>query len=184
MINYLQIQSNVFKSHKKLLFVFLIMIMQQALLGQKPPKPVLPLYYEKVKLVYTPDSSGNRIPDFSYCGYKASEDPIPEVPVKVVVPFKAGYSTSRIQAAIDYKSKLPLDANGFRGAVLLLPGKHEVYRQLLIADSGVVLRGNGIGEKGAYRISAGNDRASLIRIAGQNDKHVHPEEIPSRAIPE
>ncbi|MBS1653437.1 MAG: pectate lyase [Bacteroidetes bacterium] len=158
------------------LSLLILLLSQQALLAQKQAKPVLPLYVEKGKLVYTPDSLGNRIPDFSYCGYKASEETIPDVPVKVAVPYKAGDATLRIQAAIDYVSKLPLDANGFRGAVLLLPGKHQVYGQLKIAASGVVLRGSGIGEKGTQLISAGTDRATLIRIVGVNDKQVQQEE--------
>jgi hypothetical protein len=177
MTNDLPAKLLVFKSHKKIILVFLMMTIQQALMGQKPAKPVLPLYFDKGKLVYTPDSLGNCIPDFSYCGYKASEDDIPDVPVRVVVPFKAGDAVARIQAAIDYVGRLPLDGNGFRGTVLLLPGKHEVSGQLLIAASGIVLRGSGIGEKGAQLVSSGNDRATLIRIAGQNDKHLQPEEI-------
>ena len=46
----------------------------------KPVKPALPVAYIGNKLVYTPDSLGNRIPDFSYCGYKASATSIPFVP--------------------------------------------------------------------------------------------------------
>jgi len=154
----------------------LLIIFQQALLAQKQAKPVLPLYVEKGKLIYTPDSLGNRIPDFSYCGYRASEEMIPDVPVKVVVPVKPGDATLRIQAAINYVSKLPQDANGFRGAVLLLPGTYEVFGQLRIAASGVVLRGSGISDKGTRLISAGTGRATLIRIAGINDKKNQAEE--------
>lgn len=149
----------------------------QALQAQKPVKPVPLLYVNaEKKLAYTPDSLGNRIPDFSYCGYKASEQPIPMVDVKVVVPVKTGDATARIQAAIDYVSKLPLDANGFRGAVLLLPGKYEVYGQLKITASGVVLRGSGANEKGTQLIGAGTDRATLIRIVGKKDKQVSAEQ--------
>ena len=73
------------KTAYRFLFLFSLFI-QQALLAQKPVRPVPPLYTEKGKLLYTPDPAGNRIPDFSYCGYKASEQPIPNVDVKVVVP--------------------------------------------------------------------------------------------------
>src|ERR1700755_1408502 len=103
-----------------LLFLASILL-QQDLLAQKAAKPALPLVFEKGKLLYNNDSLGNRIPDFSYCGYKASEEAIPNVPVKIVVQVRenAGY---HIQAAIDYVSKLPLDAHGFRGTILLMPG--------------------------------------------------------------
>ncbi|HLO38015.1 MAG TPA: hypothetical protein VK173_05990, partial [Lacibacter sp.] len=127
----------------KVLFLFSLLI-QQALFAQKQVKPVPPLYSEKGKLIYTTDAQGNRIPDFSYCGYKASEQPIPNVDVRVVVPVKAGDATLRIQSALDYVASLPADAKGFRGAVLLQKGTYEVLGQLRITASGVVLRGSGI----------------------------------------
>jgi len=153
------------------IFISLVMIFcKQALLAQKQVKPVLPLTYEKGKLLYNADSLGNRIPDFSYCGYKASEESIPSIAVKVMVSPGKGDATARIQAAIDHVSSLQPDANGFRGAVLLLPGRFEVYGQLTIHTSGVVLRGSGTGNKGTIVVGAGNDRATLIRISGNNDR--------------
>ena len=140
------------------------------LIAQKPVKPVPPLFTEKGKLVYTPDSLGNRIPDFSYCGYKASEQSIPTVEVKVVVPVAKGDATLRIQTALDYVASLPLDANGFRGAVLLQKGVYEVTGQLQIKASGVVLRGSGAGKNGTTIIGAGTRRFALIKIIGNNDK--------------
>jgi hypothetical protein len=133
--------------------------------AQKPEKPVVPLSFEKGKLIYTPDSLGNRIPDFSYCGYKASEQSIPTIPVKVVVPVTKGDATLRIQSALDYVASLPLDANGFRGAVLLQKGTYEVFGQLRITVSGVVLRGSGV--TNTTIIGAGTGRLALIRIVGQ-----------------
>ena len=127
-------------------------------------KPVVPLSFEKGKLIYTPDSLGNRIPDFSYCGYKASEQPIPTIPVKVVVPVSKGDATLRIQSALDHVASLPLDANGFRGAVLLQKGTYEVFGQLRITASGVVLRGSGVNE--TTIIGAGTGRSALIKIIG------------------
>ena len=138
---------------------------QQALAAQKTEKPVVPLSFEKGKLIYIPDSLGNRIPDFSYCGYKASEQPIPTVLVKVVVPVTKGDATLRIQSALDYVTSLPVDANGFRGAVLLQKGTHEVFGQLRITASGVVLRGSGVNE--TTIIGAGTGRLALIKIVGE-----------------
>ena len=156
--------------NKRTVYRFLVLISlitgQQALLAQKQVKPVPHLYSEKGKLMYTADVQGNRIPDFSYCGYKASAQPIPMVEVKITVPEKQGDATARIQAAIDYVSKLPLDANGFRGAVLLLPGRHEVLGQLRITTSGVVLRGSGINS--TTIVGAGTGRLALIKIVGKN----------------
>jgi len=127
------------------------------------------------KLVYASDEQGNRIPDFSYCGYMGSEQPIPEVPVRVAVPVTKGDATPRIQSALDYVSSLPADKNGIRGCVLLEKGTYEVTGALKMNTNGVVLRGSGMGEDGSVIIAAGTDRQTLITIAGQNDKIIGAE---------
>jgi hypothetical protein len=122
------------------------------------------------KLVYAPDAQGNRIPDFSHCGFAGGERAIPDAPVRVAVEPKAGDSTERIQRAIDYVATLPPDSNGVRGAVLLLKGRHEVFGSLSLNNSGVVLRGQGMGEDGTVLVAAGLDRRTLIRVVGKNDR--------------
>ncbi|QEC58475.1 pectate lyase [Flavisolibacter ginsenosidimutans] len=141
-----------------------------ALHAQKGAKPWTPLTASKGKLSYSPDSQGNRIVDFSYCGYAASNEPIPDVPVKVVVPVSKGDATLRIQSAIDYVASLPVDKSGFRGAVLLQKGKYVVGGQLKMMASGVVLRGSGSGADGTTIIGADKDRQTLIRVFGKGDK--------------
>ena len=137
----------------------------------KPVKPLAPVEVGRDgKLLYTTDSIGNRIPDFSYCGYMASEKPIPEVTVKVVVPLIKGDATLRIQSAIDYVASLPLDKNGFRGTILLERGTYQVEGFLTIAASGIVIRGSGTGSNGTVLYGAGTDRQTLIRIKGKNNK--------------
>ena len=121
------------------------------------------------RLVYDADGHGNRVPDFSACGYAGGDRAIPAAPVRVVVEPKPGDSTVRIQQAIDFVASLPADGNGLRGAVLLLKGKHEVLGSLLITNSGVVLRGQAMGEDGTTLIAAGSDRRTLIRIVGRDD---------------
>ena len=121
-------------------------------------------------LVYIPDARGDRIPDFSFSGYKGGEAPIPEVPVRVTVPLQDGDATLRIQAALNYVAGLPAGADGIRGAVLLGKGVYEVSGSLLIAHSGVILRGSGMGEGGTILRAAGHDRRTLIRIAGAADR--------------
>jgi hypothetical protein len=161
-------QVNIKQSYKQLFFISAaVFSLQQALLAQKPVKSA-PLYADKGKLLYTPDSLGNRIPDFSYCGYKASEQSIPNVDIKIVVPVAKGDATLRIQSALDYVASLPVDVNGFRGAVLLQKGTYEVFGQLTINVSGVVLRGSGINENGTVLIGAGKSRQALIEIIGRN----------------
>ncbi len=141
--------------------------------AQKAPKPLPPpppVALTKGKLVYTQDAQGNRIPDFSYCGYMASEQPIPDVPVRIVVPPVKGDATLPVQAALDYVATLQPDKQGFRGAVLLQKGRYEINGSLFIHASGVVLRGSGTGADGTILEGAGLDRQTLIRISGQHDQ--------------
>jgi hypothetical protein len=104
--------------------------------------------------------------DFSTAGYAANKRPIPTTPVRVVVAPQSGDATVRIQQALDYVSSLMPDTNGLRGAVLLLQGQHEVFGGLLITNSGVVLRGQGVNN--TTLIAAGLDRRTLIRVIGKS----------------
>ena len=150
------------------------MLISISAIGQKknrPAEPPPPVAVEKGgHLVYTPDAKGDRIPDFSYCGYMAGGSPVPDVPVRVVVPLKAGDATLRIQAALDYVAALPVDKEGIRGAVLLEKGSYAIASGLTIRQSGVVLRGSGMGEDGTVLVAGGTDRRTLIHITGKNDR--------------
>ena len=116
---------------------------------------------------------GDRVPDFSHCGYAGGDRPVPDAPVRVVVAPQPGDSTARIQRAIDYVSGLAEDTNGLRGAVLLLKGRHEISGSLRIRASGVVLRGQGMDENGTVLVATGLDRRVLIEIAGRNERTNH-----------
>jgi hypothetical protein len=159
-----------FINHPLFMILLFGMIKADVAFAQKSTKLVSPLVVNKGSVVYNSDSLGNRIPDFSYCGYMASEEAIPNVPVKVVVPDVKGDATQRIQAALDYVASLPVDQNGFRGTVFLQKGVYSVSGQLKIMSSGVVLRGSGAGKNGTTIIGAGKDRETLIRIVGKADK--------------
>src|SRR5262245_16040891 len=78
------------------------------------------------RLIYQTDPRGDRIPDFSYCGYRGGGVRLPDMPARVFVNPIEGDNTRQIQAAIDYVSQLPADERGFRGAVLLTKGRHLV----------------------------------------------------------
>src|SRR5215468_4914528 len=82
------------------------------------------------RLVYTLDELGNRIPDFSHCGYLAGGVPLPDVPVRLEISPAAGDATERVQAAIDRVSGLPLDERGFRAALLLRKGRYSISGSL------------------------------------------------------
>jgi hypothetical protein len=157
------------------LIITSLLFLSFAAKAQKDKKPLPPVYNIKGRLAYVPDSLGNRIPDFSYCGYSAGEKAIPNLTIRIVVPVKQGDATQRIQAALDYVSALPVDKEGFRGAVLLQPGTYEVSGQLFIRSSGVVLRGSGYNETGTILKGTGKDRHTLITITGKNDRNTSQE---------
>ena len=96
--------------------------------------------------------------DFSHCGYAGSDAPVPFVRAVYSVAPAKGDATELIQQAIDTVSSLPLNKDGFRGAVLLQNGHHKVYGRLIISASGVVLRGG----DNTVLIAAGNKRRTLI----------------------
>ncbi|MBO7325377.1 MAG: hypothetical protein J6U57_08155, partial [Bacteroidales bacterium] len=110
------------------------------------------------------------LPDYSYCGYQASEAAIPMVPIKAVVPATDQDATASIQAALDYVASLPVDEQGFRGAVLLEKGTYRISQTLWIKASGVVLRGSGISSEGTELLSTSRDRLTMIRVKGQDDR--------------
>jgi hypothetical protein len=132
-------------------------------------RPAPEISFANGKLVYAPDARGNRVLDYSTAGYGGGGVAIPDAPVRVTVPLREGDATARLQAAIDYVSSLPLDERGIRGAVLLEKGRYSIGGSLIIAASGVVLRGQGQGADGTVLFAAGTDRRTLLRIAGTND---------------
>jgi hypothetical protein len=101
---------------------------------------------ENDRLVYSVDDEGNRIPDFSHAGYAGGGVPIPNVPVvKTISPIN-GDNTQHIQNAFFELSFYPKDANGFRGALQLMPGIYEIKGTVRLQGTGVVLRGSGDGD--------------------------------------
>ena len=143
------------------------------------------LVYEKYANQCQKDQVVNTVPDFSMAGYRGGGVAIPDVAVKATVNPKPDSKddTDRIQAAIDRVSALPLK-NGFRGAVLLRRGTYRVADSLLIAASGVVLRGEGQAKGGTKIIATGKrspkKRPDLIVVSGSG--HYQEEAGTSRLI--
>jgi hypothetical protein len=108
--------------------------------------------------------------DYSYCGYCASEQFIPDVRNIIYVAWTAGDCSARIQRAIDYVSSLPIRKDGFRGAILLGEGNFILSEPLQIKASGVVLRG--MDKQKTILSKQGVDRGALLYIEGQNDLQV------------
>jgi hypothetical protein len=110
--------------------------------------------------------------DFSTAGYANNNAPIPCVPGVLEVSPPADPETDAtplLQSALDALATLPVQPNGFRGALILRPGTYRISGQLRIRTSGTVLRGHD-----ATLIAAGQDRRTLIDIRGQNDRQLGP----------
>lgn len=121
-------------------------------------------------LVYRTTEKGDRIPDFSYCGYRGGGVALPQVPVKLSMGPVDGDNRRRIQDAIEHLSALPVDEEGFRGALLLKKGRYEVGDTLRIAASGVVLRGEGMGPGGTVLVATKRERHDLIVVEGEGNR--------------
>ena len=136
------------------------------------------------KLHYATDARGNRIMDFSHAGYKGGGVPLPTVRVARTLTPGPGDNTSRIQGAIDEVSALPLDQDGFRGAIVLMPGAYDVAGALTIAASGVILRGSGSGDGGTtIRISGPPHRFLDIGGKGSWQAEGKPATITDAYVP-
>ena len=78
-------------------------------------------------LTYVADARGNRLLDYSTCGYRNSNVDIPNADNVVFVSCQPGDNSERIQRALDHVATLTPGANGLRGAVLLGKGKRRPF---------------------------------------------------------
>jgi hypothetical protein len=119
------------------------------------------------KLKYIPDAKGNIIPDFSGVGYMNGEVPIPFVPVVKTVTAVEGDNVANVQGAINEIAALPLQANGFRGAILFKAGIYAMSTSIKVSSSGIVLRGEGAATN--FR-ATGTEQYNLVLIQGASGK--------------
>jgi hypothetical protein len=113
----------------------------------------------------------SQLPDFSYAGYMKGGVAIPnDIPTVVTISPINGDNRAQIQAAIDQVSALPINANGYRGAVLLNRGTYEVGNSLRISASGVVIRGEGQGSGRTILRATRRAQHELIILGGQDTK--------------
>lgn len=118
-------------------------------------------------LVYKADAMGNVVPDFSGVGYMNSEAPIPTISVVKTVTAIAGDNLTNIQNAIDAVAAMPIQSNGFRGAILFKAGTYEISAPVYIKASGIVLRGEGVATN--FR-ATGTYQYILMNFVGANGK--------------
>ena len=144
-------------------------------------EPSILFFNNSNQLTYVSDKDGNHIPDFSFAGYKNGEAELPNVAVVKQISPVAGDNTAHIQAAIDEVEALTPNANGHRGALLLLPGEYRVSGVLTINRGGVVLRGSGDGQdpvSNTVIIGVGNTPSARTLITiGTNIKNGFKPEV-------
>lgn len=124
------------------------------------------------RLIYVPDAQGDRILDFSGVGYQGRGSQLlpNDIPTVLTVSPIAGDDTANIQAAINAVSAMPMQPNGYRGAVLLSAGEYDIATQLTINASGVVLRGVGRDTSGTVLRARGTTQRSLLQIIGSGSQ--------------
>jgi len=130
---------------------------------------------ENRKLEYIPFANTgetnevNIIPDFSFAGYKYGGVEIPDIPVVLTLSPLAGDNHQQIQDAIDAVAAMPVNAQGFRGAILFEPGTYQVDAPLFVNTTGIVLRGSGQmpGDQGGTELIANaRYKHDLITFSG------------------
>ncbi len=124
----------------------------------------LVFYGEGGKLQYVPDENGNIIPDFSHVGYHYGDDPVPDVPVVMEISPVDGDDYINIQTAINTIAEMPLNENGFRGALLLKKGEYQLSGSIFLRADGIVLRGEGDNEEGTVIRATGTSKRALIDV--------------------
>jgi hypothetical protein len=115
--------------------------------------PTTSLVYPGIdgRLLYVADSLGNKFPIFLMQVIKVVACLFQCCNQRTVWPLP-GNNADNVQAAIDRVAALPLDATGFRGAVLLKMGTFKLEKPITIKASGIVLRGEGMSDIGTILI--------------------------------
>jgi hypothetical protein len=128
-------------------------------------------------LLYQLDERGQRITDFSNCGYQGGTEPLPDV--VSLIPKERwiyldpgdGDDLARIQTAVNTVSGMTPDANGWRGVIFLNAGEYQLGNTLSIEASGVVLKGAGDSPDNGTRMRAtGAKQYSLIHVTGSGSR--------------
>ena len=149
---------------KNYLFVFLIIVALQ--LNSHAQTSSLVSMGTNGRLIYTADVKGNVVPDFSAVGYMNGEAPIPTIGVVLTVNPVAGDNLANIQNAINQVAAMPLDASGFRGAILFTAGTYNISDTVSITASGIVLRGVGFNGSGTNFIATKTAQHTLFTFVG------------------
>ena len=165
--------------HQHRLFLVALSLLAMAAFPAAGQAPTSAWVYPSAtgNLLYQLDERGQRIADFSQCGYRGGTEPLPNVAVLipqsrwVYVSPGTGDDTALIQAAIDSVEAMTPDANGWRGVVFLNAGEYQLATTLTIQASGVVLKGAGDSSASGTRLRATDARQyTLISVSGSGSR--------------
>jgi len=130
-------------------------------------------------LLYQLDERGQRIADFSNCGYRGGDEPLPEVAATIPasrwlsVSPGPGDDTDLLQTAINTVSAYTPDAAGWRGVVFLSAGEYQLANTVKISASGVVLKGAGPDPATGTRLRATDPRQyTVLQVLGTGSRSV------------
>ena len=137
---------------------------------QEPADAHLAHEDENGDLVYGAyDDLGQTIGEWGRVGYQNGEKPIPFIETAVTVTPNGKDDTKAIQAAVDAVAAMPVQENGFRGAVYLEKGTYYVSNTININVGGIVIRGagnTGSGEDGTVVVATGRTKYKLFDFVG------------------
>lgn len=117
-------------------------------------------------LIYTPDSRGNVIPDFSAVGFRNGDIPIFSIGIVLTINPVAGDNLANVQNAINQVAAMPVDSSGFRGTILFTAGTYNLSDTVIISASGIVLRGEGFNGSGTNFIATKPAQHTLFKFLG------------------
>ena len=126
--------------------------------GQATWQSTIVNFDTNVKLQYMADANLNRVVDFSWAGYKNSNEAIPTITkiISTLNPLSGVDNTAAINSAITAAASVTPDANGFRGVILLKKGNYQINGTINLNVSGVIVRGEGNDAAGTVLTAVGN----------------------------
>ncbi len=116
------------------------------------------------------DSLDFRLADFSFAGYRAGEDSLPNRKPDITLSPETGDNVKRINDAIRKLAKLPTDSRGIRGKLLLKAGTWEIGDEIRIFHSGIILAGEGADKTFLYVNSRKFARKAAISVSGPSSE--------------
>ncbi|MEI8272534.1 MAG: T9SS type A sorting domain-containing protein [Paludibacter sp.] len=140
------------------LFIIIVISSYSTLYGQTTWQSSIVKFATDGKLMYVADVNLNRVVDFSWAGYKNSNEPIPTITkiISTLNPVVGVDNTTAINSAITAAASVTPDANGFRGVVLLKKGNYQINGTINLNVSGVIVRGEGNDPAGTVLTAVGN----------------------------